>query len=38
MPAYLRFADMAEAVRHLREVLETGEWQREEFGERAAVT
>ncbi|GAB5352198.1 kynureninase [Qipengyuania sp. 483] len=37
-PAYLRFADMAEAVRHLKEVLETGEWQREEFRERAAVT
>ncbi|WP_226699841.1 kynureninase [Qipengyuania gaetbuli] len=37
-PAYLRFADMAEAVRHLAEVLETGEWQRSEFRERAAVT
>ena len=37
-PAYLRFADMAEAVRHLAEVLETGEWQRAEFRERAAVT
>jgi len=37
-PAYLRFADMAEAVRHMKEVLETGEWQREEFRERAAVT
>ncbi len=37
-PAYLRFADMAEAVWRLKEVLETGEWQREEFRERAAVT
>ncbi|MEX0341246.1 MAG: kynureninase [Erythrobacter sp.] len=37
-PAYLRFADMAEAARHVAEVLETGEWQREEFRERAAVT
>ena len=37
-PAYLRFEDMAEAVRHLAEVLETGEWQRSEFRERAAVT
>ena len=30
--------DMAEAARHLAEVLETGEWQRGEFQERAAVT
>ena len=37
-PAYLRFEDMAEAARHLSEVLEVGEWQREEFRERAAVT
>ena len=37
-PAYLRLADMADAVRHLAEVLETGEWQRAEFRERAAVT
>ncbi|WP_417321295.1 kynureninase [Erythrobacter aureus] len=37
-PAYLRFEDMAEAARHLAEVLETGEWQREEFRERTAVT
>ena len=37
-PAYLRFADMAEAARHLAEVLDSGEWQREEFGQRAAVT
>ena len=37
-PAYLRFADMAEAARHLAEVVESGEWQREEFRQRAAVT
>lgn len=37
-PAYLRFEDMAEAARHLAEVLENGEWKREEFRERAAVT
>ncbi|MFL0355398.1 kynureninase [Erythrobacter sp. GH1-10] len=37
-PAYLRFTDIAEAARHLAEVLESGEWQREEFGRRAAVT
>ena len=37
-PAYLRFEDIAEAARHLAEVLTTNEWQREEFRERAAVT
>jgi kynureninase len=37
-PAYLTFADMAEAARHLAEVLNTGEWQRSEFHQRAAVT
>lgn len=37
-PAYLRFTDMAEAARHLAEVLASGEWQREEYRERAAVT
>ncbi|UYH54392.1 kynureninase [Qipengyuania sp. SS22] len=37
-PAYLRFEDIAEAARHLGEVVETGEWQRAEFRERAAVT
>ena len=37
-PSYLRFTDMAEAVRHLAEVLESDEWQRAEFRERAAVT
>ena len=37
-PAYLRFADIAEAARHLAEVLETGEWERDEYSTRAAVT
>ena len=37
-PAYLRFEDMAEAARHLAEVLDRGEWQKAEFSERAAVT
>ena len=37
-PAYLRFADIAEAARHLAEVLASGEWERAEFSERAAVT
>lgn len=37
-PAYLRFADMAKAARHLAEVLESAEWQREEFSQRAKVT
>jgi kynureninase len=37
-PAYLRFKDIAEAARHLAEVLAGGEWQRAEFSERAAVT
>ena len=37
-PAYLRFEDIANAARHLAEVLETGEWQRDEFATRAAVT
>jgi kynureninase len=37
-PAYLSFADIAAAARHLAEVLATGEWQRPEFHQRAAVT
>jgi kynureninase len=37
-PAYLRFADIAAAARHLAEVLASGEWQRAEFNQRAAVT
>jgi kynureninase len=37
-PAYLSFADIAAAARHLAEVLGSGEWQRREFSQRAAVT
>jgi kynureninase len=37
-PAYLSFADMAAAARHLAEVLASEEWQRPEFNQRAAVT
>ena len=37
-PLYLRFADLGEALRHLREVLETREWDRPEFRVRASVT
>ena len=37
-PAYLRFADMAEAARHLAEVIESGEYRDAAFQERAAVT
>ncbi len=37
-PAYLRFADMAEAARHVSEVIDAEEWQRAEFRERAVVT
>ncbi|RIV77593.1 kynureninase [Pelagerythrobacter aerophilus] len=37
-PAYVSFEDVAQAAQHLAEVLKTGEWQREEFRERAAVT
>ncbi|MEM7667156.1 MAG: kynureninase [Pseudomonadota bacterium] len=37
-PAYLRFEDMAEAARHLEEVLTSGEWQSEEYSRRLLVT
>ena len=37
-PLYVRFADVGEAVRHLREVLERREWDRPEFRQRATVT
>ncbi len=37
-PAYLSFADIAAAARHLAEVLMSGEWQRPQFSQRAAVT
>lgn len=37
-PAYLSFADIAAAARHFAEVLASGEWQRPEYNQRAAVT
>ena len=37
-PAYLRFEDCWHAAQALGEVLASGEWQRDEFNQRAAVT
>jgi kynureninase len=37
-PAYLSFADIAAAARHLAEVLASGEWRNPAFNQRAAVT
>lgn len=37
-PAYLSFADIAAAARHVAEVLASGEWQSDEYSKRAAVT
>ena len=37
-PIYLRYADVVEAVRHLREVMERREWDAPSFNQRAAVT
>mgnify|MGYP001598700369 FL=1 len=37
-PLYLGFEDVWHAVEHLRQVLETGEWQRAEFNQKMAVT
>jgi kynureninase len=37
-PLYLRYADLWDAVRHLREVLDGREWDRPEHRARAAVT
>ncbi len=37
-PLYTGFEDIWHAVRHLREVLQTGEWQRAEFNRKHAVT
>ena len=37
-PLYVRFVDVFDAVEHLRQVLESGEWQRPEFNRRNAVT
>ncbi|MEB3416172.1 kynureninase [Alteriqipengyuania sp. WL0013] len=37
-PAYLTFEDIARAAAALREILDTGAWDRDEFRQRAAVT
>jgi kynureninase len=37
-PLYLRFVDVWDAVEQLRQVLESGEWRREEFSRSRAVT
>lgn len=37
-PAYLRYEDCYRAAEALGEILATGEWQRDEFMQRAAVT
>ena len=37
-PLYIGFEDVWHAVEHLRQVLETGEWQRPEFNQKHAVT
>jgi kynureninase len=37
-PLYLGFEDVWNAVEHLRQVLDTGEWQRPEFNQKHAVT
>jgi kynureninase len=37
-PLYTRFADVWDAVEHLRQVLEGGEWREARFGQRATVT
>jgi len=37
-PLYIGFEDVWNAVEHLRQVLQTGEWQRPEFNQKHAVT
>jgi kynureninase len=37
-PLYTRFVDVWDAVEHLRQVLESGEWQQARFNQKAAVT
>ncbi|MDP2261605.1 MAG: kynureninase [Hydrogenophaga sp.] len=37
-PLYIGFEDVWNAVEHLKQVLETGEWQRPEFNQKHAVT
>jgi kynureninase len=37
-PLYTRFVDVWDAAEHLRQVLQSGEWQEARFNQRAAVT
>ena len=37
-PLYTRFVDVWDAVDHLRQVLESGEWKEARFHQKAAVT
>jgi kynureninase len=37
-PLYIGFEDVWHAVEHLKQVLETAEWQRPEFNQKHAVT
>jgi kynureninase len=37
-PLYLRFVDVWDAVEHLRDVLDSGQWREERFHRKAAVT
>ncbi|MFC5521367.1 kynureninase [Polaromonas jejuensis] len=37
-PLYIGFEDVWNAVEHLKQVLDTGEWQRAEFNQKQAVT
>jgi kynureninase len=37
-PLYLSFAQVFDAVAHLREVLETQEWRQERYAVQGAVT
>ena len=37
-PLYLGFEEVWQTVEHLRQVLETGEWQQPEFNQKQAVT
>ncbi len=37
-PLYIGFEDVWNAVEHLRQVLESGEWQKPEFNQKQAVT
>ena len=37
-PLYTRYVDVFDAVEHVRDVLETGEWKKPEFAVRQAVT